>query len=171
MLGPLFLTVVGVGSLLLGAAIVALLVRIVFGVRSGVLLLVGYIGSLAGILVLTLTPTEGDKNIRLVPFSSAVHALTGNFHKVVFVEALANLLLFVPYGASLRLRGHSLSATAIRAASLSLAIELLQLVIPGRTTATEDWVLNVAGGCVGYIMVNWWLERAAAEAPGQPHEA
>ena len=69
-------------------------------------------------------------------------------------EALANVLLFVPLGAAgaLVLRRHT-GWVVVGLGALSLAIEVLQSTLPGRTPSYRDVVLNSAGALVGVVAV------------------
>lgn len=71
------------------------------------------------------------------------------------VDVLNNVLLFVPFGAGLWLRGMRLRSVAGLGALLSLGIESLQLlVIPGRDASLSDVLANTLGGWVGAALAN-----------------
>ncbi|WP_245232812.1 VanZ family protein [Paenarthrobacter nicotinovorans] len=79
----------------------------------------------------------------------------------VGVEFAANIVLFVPFGAFVRLLGPGLWnwwTTGLLAVASSALIETVQLVIPGRVTAISDVVANTAGALVGL----WLMKRLAA---------
>ena len=71
---------------------------------------------------------------------------------------LGNIAVFVPLGAAAALalankpRGIRLLVSSVVGAALSAAIELLQLVVPGRVSGFADWLLNTAGTLVGAIL-------------------
>lgn len=83
---------------------------------------------------------------------------------------LLNVILFVPLGVVLRLRGWSLRRITIVGALLSLGIETLQLGIPGRHTALSDLLANTLGAAIGALAARkplaWLLPsgRAASVA-------
>lgn len=83
-------------------------------------------------------------------------------------DAVRNVLLFVPLGIALARRGRGLAAVALSAALLSGAIELAQVVIPGRYGNLADLVSNATGALLGAALARTapgWLRpgrRAAA---------
>jgi hypothetical protein len=65
-------------------------------------------------------------------------------------DIVANLLLFLPFAAGLRLAGISWRRTVLVSAALSLTVELLQLVaIPGRDASLSDLLTNTMSGAIG----------------------
>jgi len=79
------------------------------------------------------------------------------------VDVLLNLLLFVPLGLALRAAGFPVARATLLAAGFSLAIELLQLGIPGRDTSLSDFLTNTAGAALGAWLAGTW--RAWVFAP------
>ncbi|MFF2620291.1 VanZ family protein [Oerskovia jenensis] len=80
-----------------------------------------------------------------------------------FLEAASNVVMFVPFGAlgllvlvgarpGVPLR-RGLGAVVLAGFVLSLAIELSQLVIPGRYPTVQDVVMNTTGAVVGAVVV------------------
>lgn len=85
-------------------------------------------------------------------------------------DAILNVLLFLPLGAGLRSwTGSRWRAIAI-CVLLSLGIEVLQQVIPGRFAGPSDIVFNGLGGALGAAVAGrnglGWLSRVAG--PGWP---
>ncbi len=75
------------------------------------------------------------------------------------VDVLNNVLLFVPFGAGLWLRGISLRSAAALGALLSLTIESLQLlVIPGRDASLSDMMTNTLGCWSGAALASHGTE-------------
>ncbi|MFJ6535642.1 VanZ family protein [Paenarthrobacter sp. NPDC091711] len=70
------------------------------------------------------------------------------------VEFVANIVMFVPFGAFVRLLKPTLDfwPVALLAAVSSGAIEVLQLLIPGRVTALSDVVANTLGALAGLVV-------------------
>ncbi|PRB44962.1 teicoplanin resistance protein VanZ [Arthrobacter sp. MYb23] len=70
------------------------------------------------------------------------------------VEFVANIVLFVPFGVFVRLLKPTLNLwpVALVAAVSSGAIEVLQLLIPGRVTAVSDVVANTLGALAGLMV-------------------
>lgn len=68
------------------------------------------------------------------------------------VNGALNFICFVPFGvviANLSLVGQPIVAAAAYCGCLSLAVEVLQLFLPGRFGSVSDWLLNTAGGICG----------------------
>lgn len=108
------------------------------------------------IAVVTLRPVAGGNAVDLVPLSD----YRGDGIAAIVLGAVGNVLLFVPAGLVLCWRGWTLRRTAAFALAASAAIELLQLVIPGRTTATDDVVLNTLGAVAGWLLLAGYWARA-----------
>lgn len=125
--------------------------------------------SVALILAFTLVPRHGLGDREFVPFRDVVTAARyadGAELGRSLLDDVANVLLFVPLGQALALRGWSVRRTLVGACALSLAIELAQLtVIAGRTAATSDVLLNTSGALLGYALLTMsrrrgWLRSA-----------
>lgn len=70
-------------------------------------------------------------------------------------DAISNVVLFVPLGATLVWQGVRASRAMLLAALFSLAIELLQAWLPyGRTPALADWLSNSAGAALGALVAS-----------------
>ena len=67
-----------------------------------------------------------------------------------------NVLLFVPYGFSLRSLGASRAAILLTGFFTSAVIELLQLWIPGRDTSLRDTLANTMGASLGAAVCSHW---------------
>jgi VanZ family protein len=99
------------------------------------------------ILALTLTPVAGagavTVTVDLLAFRGAA-------------DAVANILLFMPFGvcAALVFRGAVRPIAA--ALGLSILIEMAQLAVPGRFVSSTDILFNTAGAAAGL-----WLVRSA----------
>ena len=88
----------------------------------------------------------------------------GSVHRAQ-VEAVANVLLFVPVGALAALalrRSGPLLPVALGAAASAL-VELVQGVLPGRVPDVADVVANTAGAVLGVVLTSTCL--AAARRP------
>jgi glycopeptide antibiotics resistance protein len=113
--------------------------------------------SVALIAALTLTPIRGDSVMEVSELGDALEALSESdtqFLLGLLLEAAANMLLFVPFGAALSLRGLSIGKAAGYGLVLSVAVEGIQwLLIPGRTTSLDDVVLNTLGAVVGHALL------------------
>ena len=116
---------------------------------------VAVLGAIAVILAPTLlTPFGGGPtNVRLLPFENLIDALRGDGgvrHAVG--QMVANTVLFVPLGLSLRWHSWKLSPrrAGIVGLGLSVSIELLQaLTGGGRWVETTDVITNSAGAVLG----------------------
>jgi hypothetical protein len=103
--------------------------------------------ALALVLGTTLRPVGGTNHLALVPWAA---------RQLTFVNVVGNVVLFALPAAVLRAFGWPLRRTLVAGFALSLGIELLQLAIPGRTTASVDVLCNTLGAGVGWLA----LERA-----------
>lgn len=89
--------------------------------------------------------------------------------------ALLNILFYVPLGIAAWWRWRTLDRAIGLGLAVSLAMELLQLVVPGRHSALSDLLANTAGAGLGALLAARPLEwiapagaaarRAAATAP------
>ena len=102
---------------------------------------VALVATVVVIAALTLSPRSGSNDLQLHPF--------GDF---VPVDAVENLLLFLPLGVALCLR-RTLHAAAATGLAFSASIELAQLVVPGRTTSIDDVIFNSLGTALGWTIV------------------
>ena len=103
---------------------------------------------LGAVVALTLLP--GD-----LPWQAMGYAGCLACGEMRTLDAVQNLLLFIPVGVLLTwlLRGAARAVAA--AAVLSLTIELLQLLVPGRDASVIDVVMNSAGAAIGAFLVGW----------------
>jgi hypothetical protein len=126
------------------------------------------VGAIAlAILAVTLLPY---RNGALSPFS---FCFTCDFRWLA--DAVLNIGLFLPLGMALARRGRSWWIATLAGAVFSTAIELLQMVVPGRDPSLRDIVANTLGAALGAVLVYrprvwlvptprqaWWLLVAAA---------
>src|SRR5580698_4562185 len=113
--------------------------------------------AIAGILFLTMYPFR--LNIHALA-NGASPFLLGKSEKSGLVDALLNVLLFVPFGfglgEKLRERGKSirfvLLATLAAGALFSYAIEFTQLYVPERDSGWEDVFTNGSGSLIGSVI-------------------
>jgi VanZ like family len=99
--------------------------------------------SLALVLGATLTPAGGPNRVVLAPWAP---------QQLAPVNSFGNVVLFALPAAVLWSFGWPLRRTVAAGFVLSLGIELLQLVVPGRTTATADVLCNTLGAAVGWLL-------------------
>jgi glycopeptide antibiotics resistance protein len=99
--------------------------------------------SLALVFGETLRPAGGPNRVALAPWT------TQQFNAV---NVVGNVALFALPSAVLWSFGWSLRRTVVAGFVLSLGIELLQLAIPGRTTATADVLCNTFGAAAGWLL-------------------
>jgi glycopeptide antibiotics resistance protein len=105
--------------------------------------LAALVASLALVLGVTLYPTGAPNRVELAPWTT----LQLNAANVV-----GNVALFALPSAVLWSLGWSLRRTVVAGFVLSLGIELLQLAIPGRTTAIADVLCNTFGAAAGWLL-------------------
>lgn len=73
------------------------------------------------------------------------------------LDAILNVLLFMPFGFGLRLAGMSRRRALLFAMASSFTIELLQYtVIPGRDGNVGDFIMNSVGGLAGIVLADSW---------------
>jgi glycopeptide antibiotics resistance protein len=148
--GPLGLLVVAAGAL--SAAVAAR--RRDPAADSRPALRIAIFASLAAIFSLTLVPTGGPNELQLVPLVHIVRGL--RFHDQssdVPFNVVGNIVLFLPFGAALCLLGLRRGRAVLAGFCLSAAIETAQLFIPGRTTSSDDVLLNTLGTFLGYVLL------------------
>lgn len=104
--------------------------------------------SLALVFVVTLRPAGGPNRVELAPWAT---------QQLNAVNLVGNVALFALPAALLWYRGWSLRRTVVAAIGLSIGIELLQLAIPGRTSATADVLFNTVGAATGWLLARkYW---------------
>jgi glycopeptide antibiotics resistance protein len=104
--------------------------------------------SLAVVFGLTLRPAAGPNDVELAPWTT---------QQLNAFDLVGNVALFALPAAVLWSLGWSLRRTVVAGFVLSLGIELLQLAIPGRTTATADVLCNTLGAAAGWMLAReWW---------------
>lgn len=81
-------------------------------------------------------------------------------------SALLNIALYVPLGAALWWWRRDLTCVVALGALVSVAVESLQLVIPGRHTALSDLVANTLGAALGGVLALRPLAWMAPEGRG-----
>lgn len=99
--------------------------------------------SLALLFGATLRPVGGPNHVALAPWAP---------RELDAVNVVGNVVLFALPAAVLMFFGWSLRRTVVAGFALSLGIELLQLAVPGRTTATTDVLCNTIGAAVGWLV-------------------
>ncbi|MGN6392914.1 MAG: VanZ family protein [Gemmatimonadales bacterium] len=97
------------------------------------------------IALATLTPSPDSAYLAsLTPVGCLVCGDEGG------ADIIANLILFLPFAAGLRLAGVPWRRCVLWCAGTSFTIELLQLVaIPGRDASLSDLITNTASGAIG----------------------
>jgi len=122
--------------------------------------------ALVAILLVTLRPFDADNDLELVPFvdfvDGIVHREPGSLREAI-MGAVGNVFLFMPLGAILAMRGASLARAATVALLVSAAVELAQLLVPGRTTSVDDLIFNLAGAIGGFAIAAAWVRPAGRQ--------
>jgi hypothetical protein len=72
------------------------------------------------------------------------------------LDAILNVLLFVPFGMGLRLAGISRRRAFAIGLVTTITVELLQIWIPGRDTSLGDVFTNAFGGFIGILGADIW---------------
>jgi len=84
-------------------------------------------------------------------------------------DAILNVVLFVPLGAALALRGTSAGRAALLGAAFSAAVELCQHLVPGRDPSPADILFNTLGTALGFAVLRsapGWLHPSPRRAAG-----
>lgn len=92
-------------------------------------------------------------NWNVIPFSTIGLYLSGNVDSLIaFYNLAANIILFIPFGVSLRLAIKSrLMRFLIPFFSISI-IEFVQLITHRGSLDIDDFILNMVGVYVGYLL-------------------
>jgi VanZ like protein len=101
--------------------------------------------SLALVFGATLPPTDGPNHVALAPWTE---------QQLSAVNVVGNVALFAVPSAVIWSFGWPFRRTVAAGFLLSLGIELLQLGISGRTTATTDLLCNTLGAAVGWLVAS-----------------
>jgi len=127
---------------------------------------VALVASVGAIFVLTLSPIVDEREIRLLPLSDILEALTPRIDGARLLTETANILLFAPLGAALGLRGYRAGTTAVIGLALSAAVEFTQLIfVSGRTTSVDDLLLNTLGAVLGHALLSRFRVRGVSPSP------
>jgi glycopeptide antibiotics resistance protein len=105
------------------------------------------------VLTATLSSGHGPNHVALAPWAA---------RQLNPFNVVGNVVLFGVPAAVLWLLGWPLRRTVVAGFVLSLGIELLQLAIPGRTTATVDVLCNTLGAAVGWLLASSLGRRRAS---------
>ena len=117
------------------------------------------VASVAAIALVTLLPVESGSEVRLRPFSEIREAFEPDTG--LLIGSILNVLLFVPFGAALCASGLSIRATAVIGLLTSGVVEGAQWAfISGRTTSTDDVLLNTLGALIGYALLSRWTRAS-----------
>jgi glycopeptide antibiotics resistance protein len=123
-----------------------------------------------GILVITLSPSggRGGTRIHLLPLSDFWEWDPDADTLVPIIAAVANFILFIPLGFLLGVRWQLFnrwSSVLVLAATLSLAIEIIQFGLGGHDSSIDDVLLNTLGAMFGHglmaIVRHWDRSRFA----------
>jgi hypothetical protein len=106
--------------------------------------------AVAAILAVTFVPTHGGIDVHLTPLEDIIGAFTPPFARSHLLGVAGNVVLFAPLGAVLRFRGLPLKKAVLAGVVFSTAIEITQLLVPGRTTSFDDVLLNALGFVLGH---------------------
>ncbi|MGZ4333355.1 MAG: VanZ family protein [Gaiellaceae bacterium] len=108
--------------------------------------------SVLAILAFTMPPSGGENVLQLRPFGEISGLISNPRDLSQDFDILGNVLLFMPFGVAMAFATRvGLRRTVAAGAVLSAAIEIAQLVIPGRWTSVDDFILNTFGAAVGYV--------------------
>jgi hypothetical protein len=105
---------------------------------------------LTAVAVVTLSPAPASDEtlgtVRAVVAWLARHGLPVTY---LGVEAVANVVMFVPFGVLVGLLVRRWWAVVLLAAATSTLVETVQLALPTRVSTIQDVVMNTLGAGVG----------------------
>ncbi|HEY1974430.1 MAG TPA: VanZ family protein [Pseudonocardia sp.] len=107
---------------------------------------------LAGALSLTLSPRDWLANHRSLHqcLPSDWSQLAGSAMRVgTSLESLLNICLLMPLGFGLVVASRRAWWPAVLMVVLPAAIEITQVIVPGRECSAADWIANALGGLIG----------------------
>lgn len=111
----------------------------------------------AGVAV-TIASATAIARLTLGPGETGLPAVTGKIY--LLTDLVLNTFLFIPLGVGLALLGMRARYAIVIGTLLSVAIELSQRWIPGRTASVADVLTNGLGTAFGAILVAAWDDRA-----------
>ncbi|MGE0354920.1 MAG: VanZ family protein [Gemmatimonadales bacterium] len=111
------------------------------------------------IAALTLYP-----NPSAVPLVAATPVWCIVCGRLGLVDVLLNVILFLPLGAGLGVLGLRFRHAVLLLFGTTLAVEVLQLWIPGRDSSLSDLLSNTLGGSLGFLLATTW-RRLLLPAP------
>ncbi|MFD4422569.1 VanZ family protein [Agromyces sp. NPDC058484] len=127
-------------------------------------ILAPYLVALA--LIVFLPARDAGRVTGIVGWAADLVALWGIPREpaAIVFEFLANVALFVPFGALLAVAAPRWSPWLIIASGClaSIIIELIQLGIPSRFATVSDVIANTAGTTIGCLVVLWWRTAASS---------
>ncbi|HYI45440.1 MAG TPA: VanZ family protein [Actinomycetota bacterium] len=115
--------------------------------------------SLAGIVVVTMVPSPtviGGPFFNFVPGAGIIELADGSVDRTIpLVNLVSNILLFMPLGFFYALRFHRarpILTACIVGVCVSCAIEVFQVLLPGRTVDVDDVIFNGLGTLIGAVV-------------------
>lgn len=104
-------------------------------------------------------PANEEFNYNLLPFWSYLAIMKGEGVNLWLCNYL-NIFLFIPFGALLRLALGKMQwkMALVYSCTLSLCVELLQLVLKRGLCEFDDVFHNVLGSMVGYLTVSMFVQ-------------
>jgi glycopeptide antibiotics resistance protein len=102
-------------------------------------------------------------------YGTEFRAITSVFHKLLFFMPLGALLAWWVSGLPWLWRGYAAAAAMIAMIAAAFAIELGQVLLPGKYPDSTDWLLESLGGLLGYAsfrIVRARLSNPRRRTPG-----
>lgn len=93
------------------------------------------------------------RTLNLIPFRFVTESWTMGVRKQI-TQTIANILMFFPLGLITPVafkKARSIRNATVAMMIFSFCIEFIQYFI-GRSADIDDWMLNVFGGCLGYLV-------------------
>ncbi len=92
---------------------------------------------------------------------------------LIVLYALANLVLFIPFGVLVPKVFHSVNAfwkIILVALLTSVCIEIIQYILACGYSQVEDVIMNVAGGVIGYLIIKFIEKRKNEKRKNEKRE-
>ena len=131
------------------------------------LILAGYGAMLGWVTLAPATRATAGGTPRWLPFVEIWNSFASEGTSRTLVQVGGNIALFIPLGWLIPMIWPSLRSrkrVLLIAAACSTSLELCQLIVPGRSTAASDVILNTLGAFIGAAI---FFRARAAPMPGR----
>jgi len=104
-------------------------------------------------ILLFFRPGQSYQSLNLIPFSTIVFYLSGKVNGLIaFYNLAANIFLFIPFGIYFRFKERSRIQLFYIPFLFITMIEILQYISHKGSLDIDDFILNVLGISIGYLL-------------------